>query len=95
MSELAEYLKSAGHELKDMARETIGDIKNAESILERDRAISRLHFEKNEFDKEDLIDGIIYAFEESDDRDDFARAVIMELKSFGWNVKGKLSEWKV
>lgn len=95
MSALAEYLKSAGRELKDMAKDTADDIRQAGSIIERDRAISRLHYSKNEFDKEDLIDGIIYAFEESDDRDDFARAVIMELKAFGWNVKDKLSEWKV
>lgn len=95
MSELAEYLKSAGHELREMVRDTAEDIKRAESVIERDRAINRLHYTKNEFDKEDLIDGIIYAFEESDDREDFARAVIMELKVFGWDVKGKLSEWQV
>lgn len=95
MSALVEYLKSAGSDLIDMTKDTAEDIRRAESILERDRAISRLHYTKNEFDKEDFIDGILYAFEESDDREDFARAVIMELKVFGWNVKPKLDEWNV
>lgn len=94
MSEFRGLRKEMRDEIKRIMQETKDDIKAANSTARIDRAISRLHRKKTEFDKEDLIDGILYAFEESDDRDDFARAVILELKAYGWDVKEKLNGWK-
>lgn len=79
-------------------RQEIEEIKRDAEIVQsgakRDRMIGRLHRTKDEFAKEDLIEGIIYAFEEAEDREDFTRAVIMELKAYGWDTRQKLYEWQ-